>query len=178
MRACSFGSAALPDKQVPAVEAEPDGHHDQQRADRDGSGAVPDRRSGQLAQHQPGGRENQADEGGAVLEQRGLDRRVRTAPDVVEELLVAAPGLAAHCVYGPDQRCRSRPGTRGPARCRRPRRMSWPPVRRRASHPLVKGKPRAGDEDADSGEQRPEEPFLTVSEWVRSRPVGRRGAGT
>jgi hypothetical protein len=33
----------LADQQVPAVQAEPEGHHDQEHADRDRSTTVPDR---------------------------------------------------------------------------------------------------------------------------------------
>src|SRR6266513_111729 len=83
------------DEQVLAVEAELDGDHDQQDPDRDRGPAVPGRCAGQLPQADAHGREDQADERRAVLEQGGLDRRVAACFHVAQHRSVRTARFTA-----------------------------------------------------------------------------------
>ena len=113
--------------------------------------------------------QGQADHRRAVLEQRGLDRGVRTGPHPIQQAGAGAPGFCAQLHEHPGQGGSLRE-TRYPEDHVGEERIVAAVVPEREKS-LADREPGAGDKDPERREQRPEIPLLAIAE--RMPGVGR-----
>jgi hypothetical protein len=89
------GPRRLADQQAPGVAPEPVGDEGQQHPDEDRGARVEYRHPGELVQPDTGQRQEDADDGGAVLEQHGLHGGVVALLQMRPDRIAAGGCLAA-----------------------------------------------------------------------------------